>query len=110
MSIQNEYILDKWRRTGEMLKRRIKFSAKKPISEMNLEECRDAEKRYIDWLNKHGYNNDSRPKNPQHATAIHVYNTYLMPRLQDLAFLENTENILINEKSDITGTQHELVS
>lgn len=77
----------KWEETGRLLKRRQSIKAKKPISEMDLTEALDAQKKYLAWIEKYPNHEDRQIKE-------HVYKTYLLPRIEELEFSDNSQSIL----------------
>jgi len=76
-----------WRRTGEQLRARTKPSSRKSIKEMNLDEALDAQTKYLKWATTHADHEDF-------AVKQHIYNTYLIPRIEFLQQQEEVADIL----------------
>lgn len=78
---------DSWRRTGEQLRARTKPSSRKSINEMNLDEALDAQAKYLKWAEFHADHEDF-------AVKKHIYNTYLIPRIEFLQQQQKVADIL----------------
>lgn len=69
-----------WQKTGELLRKGQTLRAKKPIHEMTLAECLEAQKKYLEWSKKY-------PDHEDHAVKAHIYKQYLLKRIE---FLQTT--------------------
>lgn len=78
---------DSWRRTGDQLRARQRPSSRKSINEMNLDEALDAEVKYLKWATTHADHEDFSVKK-------HIYNTYLIPRIEFLKQQQDVTDIL----------------
>lgn len=94
---------DKWIETGRLLKNRQHPSGKKPIQEMNLEECLEAERKYLRW-------SDTNRDHPDFTTKKHLYNTYLLPRIELLQFQDSVLENLCDQPVEDSKYQMPLLS
>lgn len=114
---------EQWKRTGEQLRAGRKPSNKKAINEMDLSEALDAQSRYLEWQKRHGYdkleteqkakieaeNGDTggwyfAMENDDHKMVVHKYQTYLLPRIEELKadqeHVANVQHFLIDGKTE----------
>lgn len=112
-----------WKRLGQQLRAGRKPSKRKAVDEMDLTECLDAQSKYLEWQKRHGYDKletEVRAKieaengspdswyfsipNEDHKMVAHKYQTYLLPRIEDLKAHEedvaNVQHFLIDGKTE----------
>lgn len=67
-------------------------TGKKPIDLMSLDECLDAEEKYLKWR-------DNNPTHEDLTVKKHIYENYLIPRIaeliKDLEFVNTVEKGLL---------------
>lgn len=76
MKFTDKAIEDKWKRTGELL-RKGSTNFNKSIDEMNLSEALEAERKFLKWY-------DENPTHEDRVVKKHIYEMYLKPRILEL--------------------------
>ena len=81
-----------WQRAAEtyaQIKQGKKPSGKKSLNEMNLEELLDAEQKYLAFVEKN-------PTHPDLETKKHIYDSYVVPRIQELKEAKELEGSVVD--------------
>lgn len=97
-------VQEKWKRTGEMLRKGQKPTQRKSIDEMTLSEALETEQKYLNWAEKNKDHEDFEIKK-------HIYNNYLKKRIEYLQSLPKQPDptpLLQTDTNEVTQNEQDV--